>query len=91
MLSADGAAARERALLLDALAPADAAQPRPLDVVGTVADAVALIERWVLAGAADGVVIEPGSLRADVSAVVGGLLPALARRGLRTTVPAVAA
>lgn len=92
VLSADPAAARERAILVDALAPqpADpgAARERALDAVGTVADAAELLHRWVSAGAADGFVLVPGSLRADVQAVVSGLLPELAALGLRAGAPA---
>ena len=87
VLSADAASARERALLVDALAaPADAAA-RALDAVGSAADAADLLHRWVAAGASDGFVLVPGSLRADVQGIVGSLLPELAALGLRAGRP----
>lgn len=78
VVSDDRAAARERDLLLQALADPSAA--RTLAAVGTADDAVAELSRWVVAGSADGFVTIPGSLQADVSALRSGVLPEFGAR-----------
>lgn len=76
VLSQDAAAARERVLLLDALASPD--EHAPLDAIGSVAEVAAQLETWVREGVCDGAVLVPGSLQADTSATLHRLLPALA-------------
>ncbi len=53
-----------------------------LVVAGTPSDLSQVITSWVDAGAADGFVLRPSALEADLDAVVRGLVPALGQRGL---------
>ena len=82
VISADRAAAEERAGLVADIAGPDASWAGALEAVGTVDDVVATIERWLSAGAADGFVILPGSVPADVAALLRGVVPELRARGL---------
>ena len=84
VIAADYAAARARADLLTDIAGGDAAWAGALEAVGTVGDVVATIEKWLEAGAADGFVVLPGSIPADVSRLLRGVIPALHARGLTT-------
>ncbi|WP_341358536.1 hypothetical protein V5H98_12155 [Georgenia sp. M64] len=81
VVSTQRSAAVERAALV-----ADIAGGAPwtgaLAGVGTVSDVADTIEAWVTGGSADGVVVVPGSVPADVAALVHGLLPELRGRGL---------
>lgn len=54
-------------------------------VAGTPSDLSQVITTWVDAGAADGFVLRPSALEADLEAIVTGLVPALGQRGLFRT------
>src|SRR5690625_4082385 len=82
VIAADYESARARADLLTDLAGGDDAWAGALEAVGTVGDVVATIERWLEAGAADGFVVLPGSIPADVTRLLRGIIPALQARGL---------
>ncbi|UNX53804.1 hypothetical protein MF406_12545 [Georgenia sp. TF02-10] len=82
VISTDRAAARERAGLVADIAGDDAPWAGALSAVGTVQDAADTVQTWLTAGAADGFVVLPGSLPADVLALLRGLLPELRARGL---------
>jgi hypothetical protein len=82
IISADRAAAEERAGLVADIAGPDASWAGALEAVGTVDDVVDTIQRWITAGAADGFVILPGSVPADVAALLRGVVPELRARGL---------
>ncbi|MFH5823887.1 hypothetical protein [Georgenia sp. AZ-5] len=91
VISADRAAARERAALIADIDGPGASWAGALEAVGTVDDVAGTIDRWVTAGAADGFVVLPGSVPADVAALLKGLLPELRRRGIVAERPAEAA
>ena len=82
VISADREAAEERAALVADIAGEHAPWAGALSAVGTVGDVADLIQSWQQAGAADGFVVLPGSLPADVVALLRGLLPELRSRGL---------
>lgn len=82
VIAADYESARARADLLTDMAGGDADWAGALEAVGTVGDVVATMEKWLEAGAADGFVVLPGSIPADVSRLVRGIIPALRARGL---------
>src|SRR5690554_3329391 len=82
VIASDYESARARADLLTDIAGDDAGWAGALEAVGTVGDVVATIERWVEAGAADGFVVLPGSIPADVQRLLRGIIPALQARGL---------
>ena len=80
VVAADRTSAEARAELVADIDGPDATDG--LTVVGTAADVVDLIHAWVEAGAADGFVIVPGSLRADVQPLLREVVPELRARGL---------
>ncbi|WP_324651246.1 hypothetical protein [Georgenia sp. H159] len=82
VIAADYESARTRAGLLTDIAGGDEGWAGALEAVGTVGDVVATIEKWLEAGAADGFVVLPGSVPADVARLVSGVIPALQARGL---------
>ena len=82
VISADHDSARARADLLADIAGGDAGWAGALEAVGTIGDVVTMIEKWLEAGAADGFVVLPGSIPADVSRLLRGVIPALRARGL---------
>ncbi|MEE6282449.1 hypothetical protein [Georgenia sunbinii] len=82
VISADYQAARVRADLLTDIAGGDHGWAGALEAVGTVGDVVTTIEKWLEAGAADGFVVLPGSVPADVAGLLRGVIPALRSRGL---------
>ncbi|HLS73505.1 MAG TPA: hypothetical protein VK046_07030 [Actinomycetaceae bacterium] len=82
VISADHDSARARADLLADIAGGDAGWAGALEAVGTIGDVVTTIEKWLEAGAADGFVVLPGSIPADVSRLLRGVIPALRARGL---------
>ncbi|SRR5690625_32498 len=82
VIAADYESARTRADLLTDIAGGDGAWAGALEAVGTVGDVVTTMEKWLEAGAADGFVVLPGSIPADVSRLVRGIIPALRARGL---------
>ncbi|MHB1065412.1 MAG: hypothetical protein ACYC1Z_13155 [Georgenia sp.] len=82
VISGDRDTAQARAALIGDIAGPDAAWAGALSAVGTVADVVELVQTWLQAGGADGFVVLPGSLPADVVALLRGVLPALRSRGL---------
>ena len=76
VISGNQQAARERAILIEAMhgSPAFEGKAR---VVGTVYDVADLVEAWIGLGAADGVVFLPASVPTDLASVIGGVLPLL--------------
>lgn len=82
VISEDVESARARADLLADIAGDEPAWEGALRSVGTAQDAAALIARWLEAGAADGFVIVPGSIPADVVALLRDVLPQLRSRNL---------
>lgn len=82
VISADYQAARVRADLLSDIAGEQQPWAGALEAVGTVGDVVTTIEKWLEAGAADGFVVLPGSVPADVAGLLRGVVPALRARGL---------
>src|SRR5690606_5034361 len=82
VIAADYESARARHDLLTDLAGGTASWEGALEAVGTVGDVVTTIEKWIEAGAADGFVILPGSIPADVGRLIRGIIPALQARGL---------
>lgn len=77
VIGEDSASAQFRAdLLRDLDADLD-----PLTFAGTGQDVAQELHDWAEAGAADGFVLTPGSLRSDVTAIVRELAPALDSRG----------
>lgn len=82
VIAADHDSARARADLLTDIAGGDASWSGALEAIGTIGDVVTTIEKWLEAGAADGFVILPGSIPADVSRLLRGVIPALRARGL---------
>lgn len=89
VIAADYESARARADLLGDIEGDDAGWTGALEAVGTVGDVVATIEKWLEAGAADGFVVLPGSIPADVTRLLRGVIPALQARGLvDATLPA---
>lgn len=94
VVAADRTAAEARAELVADIDGPDSPGAVGLAVVGTAADVADLIHTWVEAGAADGFVILPGSLRADVQPFLREVVPELRVRGLlpprRTPAPTAA-
>ncbi len=88
VIAADYESARARADLLTDLAGGEVGWAGALEAVGTVGDVVATIEKWLEAGAADGFVVLPGSIPADVTRLLRGVIPALQSRGLVDTTDA---
>lgn len=82
VISGDRATAEARAALVGDIAGPDAPWSGALSAVGTVDDVADLAQSWLRAGAADGFVVLPGSLPADVVALLRGVLPTLRSRGL---------
>jgi len=82
VIAADLDSARARADLLTDMAGGDDDWAGALEAVGTVGDVVTTIEKWLEAGAADGFVVLPGSIPADVTRLLRGVIPALHSRGL---------
>ncbi|WP_127131451.1 hypothetical protein [Georgenia sp. SYP-B2076] len=82
VVSADRQAAEERAALVADIAGENAPWTGALSAVGTACDVADVIQTWVRAGAADGFVVLPGSLPADVVALLRGVVPELRARGL---------
>jgi alkanesulfonate monooxygenase SsuD/methylene tetrahydromethanopterin reductase-like flavin-dependent oxidoreductase (luciferase family) len=72
-------AARLEALQALGAAPADA---EPLAFVGAPAALADLMQAWARAGACDGFNLLPAVLPTDLEAIVSGVVPELARRGL---------
>lgn len=87
VVSADYQAARVRADLLSDIAGGDEPWAGALEAVGTVGDVVTTIEKWLEAGAADGFVVLPGSVPADVAGLLRGVIPALRSRNLLAEEP----
>ncbi|GAA1645690.1 LLM class flavin-dependent oxidoreductase [Georgenia ruanii] len=82
VISADRASAEARAELVADIDGDDAPWRGALSAVGTPGDVADLIQTWVQGGAADGFVVLPGSLPADVVGLLRGVLPELRTRGL---------
>lgn len=82
VISEDVEAARARAELLEDIADGTPSWDGALRTIGTATDAAALIARWLEAGAADGFVILPGSIPADVLALLRDVLPELRKHDL---------
>ncbi|WP_193312952.1 hypothetical protein [Georgenia subflava] len=82
VVSADRASAEERAGLVADIAGPTAPWAGALRAVGTTTDVADLIQSWLTAGAADGFVIVPGSVPADIAALLRGIVPELRARGL---------
>ncbi|QDB78881.1 hypothetical protein FE251_05465 [Georgenia wutianyii] len=85
VIAADYESARARADLLSDIAGGTGSWEGALEAVGTVGDVVTTIEKWLEAGAADGFVVLPGSIPADVTRLIRGIIPALQARGLVAT------
>ncbi|TRW46294.1 LLM class flavin-dependent oxidoreductase [Georgenia yuyongxinii] len=82
VISADRDSAEARAELVSAIAGDAAPWQGALTAYGTATDVADLIQTWIQAGAADGFVVLPGSLPADVVGLLRGVLPELRSRGL---------
>lgn len=82
VISADRDSAEARAELVAAIAGDAAPWQGALTAHGTATDVADLIQTWIQAGAADGFVVLPGSLPADVVGLLRGVLPELRSRGL---------
>lgn len=82
VVAADRVTADGRAELVADIQGPNSSRARALRAVGTARDVAELIDTWVGAGAADGFVILPGSLPADVQALLRDVVPELRRRGL---------
>jgi hypothetical protein len=82
VVSTDRASAEERAQLIADIDGEHAPWAGALQAYGDVGDVVDVIETWLRAGAADGFVVLPGSLPADVAALIKGVVPELKSRGL---------
>ncbi len=79
IVSATREAARERKVLLGMLGHADAFAGKAV-VAGTVADVVDEAERWISAGATDGIIFMPASVPTDFASLIRGILPLLRAR-----------
>ncbi len=84
VLGDDVNAARNRAQFIRELDPPHA--QGLFSHAGSVATLANVWQNWVRAGAADGFTLIPGSIPTDVLQIATGLLPELARRGLRAPV-----
>lgn len=82
VVSNDRASATARAGLIADIDGESAPWAGALQAYGTVGDVVEVVETWLRAGAADGFVVLPGSLPADVAALLKGVVPELQSRGL---------
>jgi hypothetical protein len=82
VVSQDRASAEERAGLIADIDGEHASWAGALRAYGTVSDVADVIETWVSAGAADGFVVLPGSVPADVAALLKAVVPELRARGL---------
>lgn len=82
VVSKDRASAQERAGLIADIDGGDAPWAGALQAYGSVGEVADVIETWLSAGAADGFVVLPGSLPADVAALLKGVVPELKSRGL---------
>ncbi|PFG40881.1 alkanesulfonate monooxygenase SsuD/methylene tetrahydromethanopterin reductase-like flavin-dependent oxidoreductase (luciferase family) [Georgenia soli] len=82
VVSQDRASAEERAGLIADIDGDQASWAGALRAYGTVTDVADVVETWVSAGAADGFVVLPGSVPADVAALLKGVVPELRARGL---------
>ncbi|MEE6272519.1 hypothetical protein V2J56_04050 [Georgenia sp. MJ206] len=91
VISADRGAAEARAGLVADIAGEHPSWAGALEAVGTAEDVVETMERWITAGAADGFVILPGSVPADVAALLREVVPGLRARGLLAEAAAPAA
>lgn len=75
VLADDQAAAQARFDLFEAIQGVP--QPPSLTIIGTAAQAITTVEKWIEAGAVDGVAFIPGSVPTDVLALARNVLPAL--------------
>ncbi|MFD1718265.1 hypothetical protein [Georgenia deserti] len=88
VVSTDRQTAAERAALVADIAGDEVIWDGALTAYGTVEDVADVIEGWLGAGAADGFVVLPGSLPADLAALVRGVVPELRARGVLPELPA---
>lgn len=79
IVSASREAAKEREILLRMLG-ADTLHEGKARVVGIVADVVDEVERWISAGATDGIVFVPASVPTDLASLIRGILPLMRAR-----------
>ncbi|WP_345217573.1 hypothetical protein [Georgenia halophila] len=82
VVSADRESAQERAGLITDIAGEAVTWAGALAAYGTAGDVADVIQSWTDGGAADGFVVLPGSLPADVAALVRGIVPELRARGI---------
>jgi alkanesulfonate monooxygenase SsuD/methylene tetrahydromethanopterin reductase-like flavin-dependent oxidoreductase (luciferase family) len=82
LLAADVAIARDERDRLDALTAPDTVTRDTLEVVGTPASLVAVLEEWFASGAVDGFVLRPAVLSVGLRPLVDEVVPRLQDRGL---------
>lgn len=87
VVAPDRTSAEARAELVADIDGPDAHWAGALAAVGTAADVADLVQTWVAAGAADGFVVLPGSVPADIRALLREVVPELRGRGLLAARP----